>query len=122
MHLVRHKVGVEFFVKSQRTDRTGVDRDNLPQSEKVNMRIEATAQALINISRKRLCGKAASATRAVWNVVKDTIASVNPELAKVMVPECVYRGFCPELKCCRYIHTGDYKVERSKYTENGVKP
>lgn len=30
-HLVRHHVGVEKWVSTQRTDRTGVNRDELPQ-------------------------------------------------------------------------------------------
>ena len=52
-HWVRHKW--ECFVRSQRSDRTGVDRDKLPQDAPVDFTGEANAQALIDPMRKRLC-------------------------------------------------------------------
>ena len=54
VHLTRHKIGVEHFVSTQRTDRTGVDREELPQGAPVDHTMVINAQALINISRKRL--------------------------------------------------------------------
>ena len=53
VHMVRHKIGIEHWVSTQRSDRTGVSRDELPQGALVNHACEADAQALINISRKR---------------------------------------------------------------------
>ena len=35
VHLVRHKFGIDHFVSTQRTDRTGINRDDLPQSNPV---------------------------------------------------------------------------------------
>ena len=58
VHLVRHKVGVDHFVRSQRSDRTGVCRDDLPQSAPVVHEMVANAQAILAISRKRLCWQA----------------------------------------------------------------
>ena len=114
-HMVRHKIGIEHFVSTQRSDRTGIDRNNLPQSNPVNHACEADAQALINISRKRLCNCASKETREAWQLVKDEVAKVEPELANCMVKECVYRGFCPEMFSCGYNKTEAFKKELEEY-------
>ena len=117
VHLVRHKYGIEHFVSTQRTDRTGITRDELPQSSLVNHECEANAQALINISRKRLCHCASPETRQAWQKVKSEIALVEPELASVMVKECVYRnGLCPEMFTCGYNKTKLFEEELKEYT------
>lgn len=115
VHFVRHKTGIEHFVKTQRTDRTGVDRGELPQSSPVNHECEANAQALIFISRRRLCNSASPETRAAWQMVKDEVAKHEPELASCMVRECVYRGFCPEMFSCGYTKTEAFKKELAAY-------
>ena len=115
VHIVRHKHGIEHYVSTQRTDRTGVDRDELGQGALVNHSCDANAQALINMSRKRLCNMAADKTREAMQKVKDEVAKTEPELASCMVRECVYRGFCPEMKCCGYVHTGAYAAELREY-------
>lgn len=100
MHLVRHKVGVEFWVKSQRTDRTGVDRNSLLQSNLIDMEFEANAQAIINISRKRLCRLASPETRLAWQMFIFELSKVEPELADCCLADCQYRGNCHEMKPC----------------------
>ena len=114
-HMVRHKIGIEHFVSTQRSDRTGIDRNNLTQSNPVNHACESDAQALINISRKRLCNCASKETREAWQLVKDEVAKVEPELANCMVKECVYRGFCPEMFSCGYNKTEAFKKELEEY-------
>ena len=117
VHLVRHKYGIEHFVSTQRTDRTGISRDEMPQNSLVNHECEANAQALINISRKRLCSCASPETRQAWQQVKSEIALVEPELASVMVKECVYRnGLCPEMFTCGYNKTKLFEEELKEYT------
>lgn len=111
VHLVRHNVGITHFVGTQRTDRTGEDRTVKPQDAPVNHTIVANAQSLIAISRKRLCGQASPETRAVWKAVREAVRTVEPELADVMVPECIYRGKCPELSCCGYYHNTDKFID-----------
>ena len=105
VHIVRHKIGIEHFVSTQRTDRTGVDRTERPQNAPVLHQCQANAQALITISRKRLCSGASAETRQAWQLLKDEIAKVEPELASCMVRECVYRGFCPEMYGCGFDKT-----------------
>lgn len=117
VHLVRHKIGIEHWVTTQRTDRTGIDRNDLPQGSLVNHAAEADAQALINISRRRLCNCASKETREAWQKVKEKIAESEPELAACMVRECVYRnGLCPEMFSCKYNKSDEFKEELKNYT------
>lgn len=119
VHFVRHKFGIEHWVTTQRSDRTGIDRDKSPQDTPVSHQCEANAQALIFISRRRLCSQAAPGTRLAWLEVKKNVEAVDPELASVMVPECIYRGFCPEFHTCGWVNTPEYaerlKEYRNKY-------
>lgn len=115
VHMVRHKVGIEHWVSTQRSDRTRINRDELPQGALVNHGCEADAQTLITISRKRLCNCAAAETREAWQAVKDEVAKTEPELASCMVRECVYRGFCPEMFSCGYHKTEEYQKELAEY-------
>ena len=100
VHLVRHKW--EKFVQTQRTDRTGIDRDDLPQSSPVNFTGEANVQHLIDSWRKRLCYQASKETREYVEDFKIVLHGFEPEIADVLVPNCVYRGGCPEMQCCGY--------------------
>lgn len=115
VHFVRHWLGILHWVTTQRTDRTGVDRDNSPQNVGIDHECEANAQALINISRKRLCTQASEDTRKAWKEVKDEVKKHDPILASVMVKECIYRGFCPEMFPCGYTNTDAYKKELEEY-------
>lgn len=117
VHFVRHKFGIEHWVTTQRSDRTGIDRDKSPQDTPVSHECEANAQALIFISRRRLCGQASKETRDAWKEVKADVEKVDPVLASVMVPECIYRGFCPEFKSCHYVETEEYQEALRKYRD-----
>lgn len=99
-HWVRHKW--EKFVSTQRTDRTGIKRDKLPQDEPQTFVGEANVQHLIDTFRKRLCYQASPETRKYAEDLKKTIASVQPEIAGVLVPNCVYRCGCPEMDGCSF--------------------
>ena len=63
------------------------------------------AEALAFISRRRLCSKASVETRDTWRMIIDELRKVDPVVASCCVPECVYRGFCPEQKSCGYCNT-----------------
>ena len=115
VHFVRHKYGVEHFVSTQRTDRTGVDRNELSQSELVRHEMQLNAQAAINISRKRLCNCASKETRTSWQAVIIELEEQEPELAAVCVPDCIYRGHCYEYKSCGYHKTDAFRKRLEKY-------
>ena len=104
VHWVRHKW--EKFVRTQRSDRTGIDRTKLPQDEPQNFTGEANVQALIDTMRKRLCYQASPETRKYAEDLKLTIHAVEPEIADVLVPNCVYRGGCPEMSKCPLAQQG----------------
>lgn len=118
VHLVRHHEGCEKFVHSQREDRRelSIPRDQLPQGSLNDMDMTCNAQAFINISRKRLCSCASRETREAWKLVIERLKEEDPMLASVCVPECIYRGFCPEIdRCCGYVNTEDYKKRLQEY-------
>lgn len=116
VHFVRHKFGIEHFVSTQRDDRTGDDRDSKPQDSPVDHYFEANAQAIINISRKRLCNLAHKETKEKWYEFLDKkVKAVEFQLYSVCVPECIYRGFCPEMKGCGYDLTVDFEEDLKKY-------
>lgn len=117
-HLVRHHEGCEKFVHSQRGDRRvlSVPRNELPQGALNDMDMTANAQAIINISRKRLCSCASKETREAWKQVVEAIREVDPVLADKCVPECLYRGFCPEfMNPCGYSKTKKFEEDLQKY-------
>lgn len=118
-HLVRHWLGFIPFVHSQREDRRelSIPRDELPQGTENDADFIANAQAIINISHKRLCNCASKETKAAWTSVKNEMEKVDPIMAKHMVPECIYRHMCPELKCCGYINTLKYHDDYLRYIE-----
>ena len=102
-HFSRHRW--ECFIKTQRTDRTGLSRDKLPQDAPVNMTGEANVQHLIDTARKRLCRMASRETRRYMEDLKITLRTVEPEISDVLVPQCVYRCGCSENGECRWFET-----------------
>jgi len=117
-HLVRHHEGCEKFVHSQRKDRRELPmpRDMVPQGSRNEMDMSCNAQAMISISRKRLCSCASPETREAWTKVLDELEKVDPILRSKCVRECVYRGFCPEwMSSCKYTQTKQYKEELAEY-------
>ena len=140
VHLGRHHEGCEKFVHTQRQDineeieritktiidifeREGLlrdgwrERDYLFQGQENDMDMTCNAQAFINISRKRLCkGCPSPETRMAWEIVIKKLEEIDPILAEKCVPECVYRGFCPERKrCCGYVNTEAYRKRLDEY-------
>ena len=99
-HWSRHKF--EKFITTSRTDRTGINRDELPQNEPVNFDGFANAQHLIDAMRKRLCRQASTETRELAESLKAELISEEPDLSNVLVPNCVYRCGCPEFKQCGF--------------------
>jgi hypothetical protein len=108
VHLVRHFLGVEKYVSTQRSDRREheLPRDEQPQGALVNMRMVLNAQALINVSGRRLCHAASIETVQAWQTVRRAVKLIDENLWSTMVPVCIYRGFCPEgskaKKECKY--------------------
>lgn len=103
-HFARHWLGWQKWISTQRTDRTGVDRNKAPQDTPVVYDGEANAMALINVGRKRLCYQASTETRQYMEDLKETIRkSGEEEISDVIVPNCIYRMGCPEFKTCGHM-------------------
>jgi len=126
VHFSRHFIGILHYVRSQRTDRVNVVKDNITktilidnllQSAPVEHEIEANAQAIINISKKRLCSQALPETREAWKVLLESFKDEQPELYNVCVPDCIYRGWCYEFKSCGFHKTEEYKRKLKDYRD-----
>lgn len=73
------------------------------------------AEAIINMSRKRLCKKASKETREAWTEVLLELNKVDTELVKHCIPQCIQCGYCPEPKGCGYIKTISGNAQRELY-------
>ena len=94
VHFVRHKIGCEHFVLTNRDDRGGVKAD---RDTPVNHSMKINAESLITLARKRLCFKSHRKTVQVMSLIKNKLKEIDPDLVKFMVPECVFRnGLCSE--------------------------
>lgn len=105
VHLVRHHIGVNHYVQSQRNDRQNkYDRTQAPQGEIVSHVISVNAGELIQMAHKRLCMQASKETREVMQMMVDEVIKVAPYMKEVLVPLCEYRnGKCTEMfPCGRY--------------------
>lgn len=100
VHYVRHKYGVEHFVRSQRTDRTGEDRNEKRQDEIVTHIMDINAQELIFMARRRLCSLASKETRHVMEEIVRQVIDACPEFESVLIKNCEYMGRCPEMRGC----------------------
>lgn len=88
---------------SQRNDRQAqYDRTKAPQDAPVDFIGDVNAQHGIDTSRKRLCYQAAKDTREYWEDLKIATREIEPEISDSWVPNCVYRGGCPETPSCGY--------------------
>lgn len=112
-HLVRHHEGLEKFVHTSRPDRNPEATTDL-----YDVKFTINAQALINVSRVRLCNRAWHETMSVWHQILAAINDIDPSVPSWCVPRCVLIGACPETKCCGYIHGQDYQNWRQHYLSN----
>lgn len=113
VHFVRHHIGINHYVQSQRNDRQdNYDRTKAPQDAMVSHIMSVNAQEVVFMAHKRLCGQADPYTRKVMQEIVKQIVDINPEFKSVLVPLCGYRnGKCTEFYCCglnkQYMKRGD---------------
>lgn len=99
--LARHRW--EKFISSQRDDRLIDDtpRAEKPQGALVNYDGYANMQNLVDSSRKRLCYKATTEARGLMEDFKLSLFDEGfTNESEVLVPNCIYRGGCPEFTSC----------------------
>jgi hypothetical protein len=129
MHLRTHQIGwtdpthEQYYIQSQRNDvREANGFKDIPRGEKlqnhpVTFDLKVNPQALINTSRVRLCKKADVSMRELWEDTILAVSEVDKHIRDVCVPNCIYRGFCPEMKPCGYALTSTYTHARYNYVE-----
>lgn len=119
VHLIRHHINFQPYVSTQRDDINGVQehssRKKKPQDSPITMRVSANLQSIISVSRKRLCKKASLETQGAWELFLFSLINYFPEVVDVCVPECVYRGFCPEMNSCGFTNFIVYKDKITEY-------
>lgn len=104
VHFVRHHIGVNHYVQSQRDDRNNnaIPRNEKPQGEIVSHIMSINAQELINMAHKRLCRQASEETRQVMQMIVNEVIKVAPYMRSVLIPMCKYRGgLCNEMFSCK---------------------
>lgn len=109
MHLVRHHVGCQPYVMTQRNDRQkNYDRRKAPQDAPVTMMWSMNADALITIAQKRLCNQADPMTRIVVGDMCRLVEEKCPEFQGLLKPACEWQGgYCHEFRPCGRYNKGD---------------
>ena len=46
----------------------------------------------------------------IWRQVIEELNKIEPELANACVPNCMYRGFCPEIKSCGLADSDNFPI------------
>lgn len=91
-------------------------KENADRYTPVNLGLCVNAQSLIDMAKLRLCHQAHKETIEVFKTIKAELQVVDPDLAEMMVPKCVYRnGLCGEPCCCGYVGTPAWADEMHKY-------
>lgn len=73
------------------------------------------AEAIMNMSAKRLCMKASKETREIWQRTLELIEEIDPDLVKFCRKPCVITGVCREGKSCGFMATNEYIAQRKFY-------
>jgi hypothetical protein len=104
VHLVRHHVGVQPMVESQRLLGDTV-REKLPQDNEVDCTFNMNLQALMNMARARMCNRVSQKTRYAVGALAISFENSDHPLEKIigkmMIPNCELYGICKEPKPCR---------------------
>jgi hypothetical protein len=115
-HLVRHYVGVQFYVKSQRTDRNitnPTERDHKEQGELIGVMFDINANALLDLAKARSCTKAAPETREVVSLLKQKLLDGDAYdfiIGQLMVPPCEWYEKCFEPTPCKKTQTSSKQL------------
>ena len=76
-------------------------RTLLPIGVECNLTMGFTIEALIHFMNKRLCVRADAPIRAVAQLMRDAVLSVEPRYKDLLVPQCKQLMYCPEKHGCK---------------------
>lgn len=89
---------------------------NTDRQTPVNLSLLVNAQSLIDMAKLRLCKQAHKDTITVFQEIKFQLDQIDPNIANLMVPKCVYRnGLCGEPHCCGYNSTLKFREQLKDY-------
>ena len=123
MELRTHRIGIaqdeyQHWIRSQRIEK---DRGSIRQDAPVSHIAQANAQAIINVSKKRLCLRASKAAREAWQMFLTALQPMEPEIVKCCIPMCIYRGWCPEGdRTCGNSQSKNFKLSVNDYRFGGL--
>jgi thymidylate synthase ThyX len=106
VHLVRHHIGVQPYVQSQREDKTKIPREDRRQTDLVNMLFDINPNGLLSIAKARLCSKASIETREVVIAIKKALEGgdeYDKAVAAYMMAPCEWYKQCFEMRPCKKI-------------------
>ena len=70
----------------------------------------------IEIFGLRLCKKSWHETTKFFKQLKEKLVEIEPILEPILQPQCIHKGFCPEMKnSCGYELTGRFTSTRESY-------
>ena len=72
----------------------------LPNATRTNLVMSVNLRELIHICHLRLCSRAQTEIRTLFNEIKNEIRNEYPLLAEFLHPSCESLGYCPEARCC----------------------
>lgn len=75
-------------------------RSILPNATKTNLVMSVNLRELIHICHLRLCSRAQTEIRTLFNEIKNEIRNEYPLLVEFLHPSCESLGYCPEARCC----------------------
>lgn len=73
-----------------------------------------SAEGLMSMAHKRLCMMASKETREVMTLICEGVRGTDPDLYPHLVPQCVFRGVCPE-RTCGFVRTERFREIRNHY-------
>lgn len=108
VYLIRHHVGIQPHVYSQRDDKRKMgrtERDAKPQDEPITMCFDVNAAALLQIAQRRLCYQSHYRIRTLMELIKIGLIKHGDKydqvLGRLMMQPCLWNpGICPEPKSC----------------------
>lgn len=96
---------------------TGTRRDDLQDKKRDPHEIvlgyfDVSAEDLLHMAEQRLCHKSHIKTNDTMAYIRGMVHTIEPDLAKAMVPRCVVEGWCRENRPCGFMNTGTYERQR----------
>lgn len=124
-HLVRHRETGKYVatsrpdiedelkaIKNKLADELGAKKNQVSFR---SMAWTINAERVIEIAKRRLCVRSWDETIQATLFIKDALEELEPVLASLMFPTCVWLGECPEgAECCGYDETADFHAERDQ--------